>query len=308
MMLTWLQKNIRGILLLLLILLGLSIGQLAASLLGLSIGQPTSAPPARPVAAAARPSIPPLKDYTDILQRNIFKAQTGDLTEVGKPAPAAAASAPGRQSAAGLTLIGTVTGGPVPLAVITHDKETETFRLGAQVPGGGKLASVDRNQVEIAFTDGHRETLQVATDQPGSSRPGTGRPSTNGRRSAAVAAARASGNDYNIRQVGENRWQIPAAAAEKARSNLNDLLRQARVEPNIINGKTDGFVVRMIQPGTLLAMLGIKVGDVLHEINGVTLDTPEKALQIFQQLREAKQIQISLDRGSKPQVFNYEIQ
>jgi general secretion pathway protein C len=100
---------------------------------------------------------------------------------------------------------------------------------------------------------------------------------------------------------------IPAEEADQARSNINDLLRQARVEPNIVDGQTDGFVVRMIRPGSLFSMLGLQVGDVLRDINGVKLDTPEKALQVFQQLREARQISIALERQGTPQTFSYEI-
>ena len=89
---------------------------------------------------------------------------------------------------------------------------------------------------------------------------------------------------------------------------MNELLKQARLEPNIVNGQTSGFVVRMIRPHTLFTMLGLRLGDVIMQVNGVTLDSPEKALQIFQQLREAKNISISLLRNGKPLTFEYEVE
>jgi general secretion pathway protein C len=110
-----------------------------------------------------------------------------------------------------------------------------------------------------------------------------------------------------IRSVGENRFQISRQEIDKARGNLNELLKQARMEPNIVDGRTEGFVVRMIQPRSLLANLGIQLGDVVNEVNGVTLDGPEKALQIFQQLREANNITIGLTRGGTRMNYEYEV-
>jgi len=309
MLLSWLQKHIRSVLLLLLVLLGIALGQLAANLLGLSLGQVQAPLPQAPAAARPEPPFPPLKDFITILQRNIFQAQTGDMAGFGQQVATAATAAPARQPKADLQLIGTVTGGEIPLAVIVNGRETETYRLGAELPGGAKLAEVGRNRVTIEYPDGRREVLEVAS-QGGTgtaAAPSFGTRQSSTRSSASAAAAQATAGS-KIQQIGENRWQIPAAEAEAARSNINELLRQARVEPNIVNGETAGFVVRMIRPGSLFAMLGIQIGDVLREVNGVTLDTPEKALQIFQQLREAKQIQISLERGNQPQVFSYEIQ
>jgi general secretion pathway protein C len=79
------------------------------------------------------------------------------------------------------------------------------------------------------------------------------------------------------------------------------------MEPNIVEGRTEGFVVRMIRPKSLLDTLGIQRGDVLRQINGVPLDSPEKALQVFQQLREVKRLSIGLERNGTPMNFEYEV-
>ena len=72
-------------------------------------------------------------------------------------------------------------------------------------------------------------------------------------------------------------------------------------------GQTEGFIVRMIRPNSFLDMLGIKRGDILMEINNIQLNSPERALQIFQQLREARNIAVSLVRNGEPMTFEYEI-
>jgi general secretion pathway protein C len=111
-----------------------------------------------------------------------------------------------------------------------------------------------------------------------------------------------------VRSAGANRWVVARAAAEAARANIGEQLRTALLQPNLVNGKTDGFVVKRIQPGTLLARMGLQRGDVIKRVNRMPLDSPEKALQIMQQLREARELSVDLERGGATLSFVYEIE
>ncbi len=298
---SFLQKHYRGFYLLLPLLLGVALGHLAATALGIYLSPPIL--PAggldRERPEAAKPSA--LVDFQVVLERNIFDStarQTASLTAEEGSAATAAATPVVRTD---LTLFGTVTRGPGSLAVIKSGQEVKTYRLGDKVPGGGQLEEISRLSVQIRGPDGSLQVLSLFAE-----------PAPPDKRAAArspAAPAAPAGNPVagEIRPVGENRWVIPQSVAEEARGNINELLKQARVEPNIVNGKTEGFVVRMIQPRSLLAGLGIQRGDVLMQINGVALDSPEKALQVFQQLREAKNISIGLLRNGSSFSFEYEI-
>ncbi len=290
-MLTFFQRYHDAIQLLLIALLGLSLGHLAAGGLGAWI-----APSPLPRAESAREQAAParratLADYGIILQRNIFDSTSPNLqfqgAEEGDSASAAAAANP----QVPLALFGTVAAGERSLALIRAAGEVKVYRLGDPVPGGGTLHEVARNQVSIRNPDGSLATLPLYEGERG------GRPAPGG----------ASAGEGGIRSVGENRWEVSRLEVDKARANMNDLLRQARLEPNIVDGRAEGFVVRMIQPRSLLSRLGLQVGDVVMQVNGVSLDSPEKALQIFQQLREARQITVSLTRGGTPLSFSYEV-
>jgi len=303
----WLQKHSRAILLVLLALLGLSLGQMTATLLQIRLTKAPSQVSTVPETRREAPAVPELKDFTIIVQRNIFNAQTGDLSQFD--AAEAAKDQPAVTSSKGqFKLLGTVAGEGAQLAVIQSGQEIEAYRLEESLPGGAKLVEIRRNQVDLQHTDGSRETLMSEQGSPGKGPDASpaARSSRSSSRAQPAAADQASAQS-GIRSVGENRWEIPAQEAERARENINDLLRQARVEPNIVDGQTAGFAVRMIRPGSLFAMLGLRVGDVLREVNGVSLDSPEKALLIFQQLREARQINISLERDGQPVTFGYEI-
>lgn len=287
-------------------LLGITAGWVASILLGIWLTPPVATGDARQKTRVDAVQKRPLSEFEVILSRNIFDS-TGKLIIALDEVPAGAGQpveaieeTPVRAARANLVLIGTVVAGEDSLALIQEGRTTGIYRLGQEVTGGGKIEAIERNFVVLLHRDGSRENLVIPTESP-----------TPARAAATAAPAAAAGAGaapaYNIQQIGENKWQIPRQTAEEARGNLNELLRQARMEPRIVAGQTEGFIVRMIRPNSFLDMLGIRRGDVLMEINNIQLNSPERALQIFQQLREARNIAVSLVRDGQPMTFEYEI-
>jgi general secretion pathway protein C len=292
-MFSFFQRYFQGILFLLLALLGFSLGQLSATGLGFLLAPPVAVQNSQAGETQPPPPKPVLADYQVVLQRDIFDSTAHpdqSLAPLQNASQKATPTAP-RQS---LTLLGTVAGGREPLAVIGAGKEVKVIRLGEEVSGGGKLTEVERNLVKVKYPDGSEDQIPLYEGGKGKEPP-------------APAVKSAAAGSYTIKPVGENRWVIPRQEAEKARGNLNELLRQARMVPHIVNGQTDGFSVQMIRPNSLFALLGLKVGDIVMQVNGMDLNSPEKALQIFQQLREAKHISIGLKRNGNPLTFEYEV-
>ncbi|MFA5516806.1 MAG: type II secretion system protein GspC [Desulfuromonadales bacterium] len=295
---SFLLKHYRVFYLLLPVLLGLALGHLAATALGIYLSPPALAPGEKVETRAAATRPPSLPEFQVVLERNIFDSTAqvaGNLTEA-ENAPEVVSAAPAVRT--DLTLFGTITRGADSLAVIKAGQKVKTYHLGDEVPGGGKIEMIDRHSVSIRNPNGSLQVLPLyAEKQP--------------KESPISASASPAGGDSaggaEIHSVGENRWVIPQTVAEQARGNIGELLKQARVEPNMINGKTEGFVVRMIRPRSILANLGIQRGDILMQVNGVELNGPEKALQIFQQLREAKNISIGLLRNGNNLSFEYEV-
>jgi general secretion pathway protein C len=293
-----LQKSLNGLLLLLTVSLGLLVGGFAADWLGILL-----APQDATTAAVASESLPVtrprLEDFTSVTQRNLFDSQAKPET-LAEPSAAAAGAQPAQSAAAvrvDLALLGTVAGGEQPLAVIAADKEVEVYRLGARLPGNLILVRIERDRVVAESADGRQTVLELSLE-------GLPEGTAAGRPAAAV---RNGTTGVQIIELGENSWQIPREEAEKARSNLNALLKTARMVPKIENGTTVGFTIVNIQPGTFLDLLGLKAGDVLVQINQVELNSPEKALQIFQQVREANNISLGLLRNGSRQTFEYTI-
>lgn len=103
-----------------------------------------------------------------------------------------------------------------------------------------------------------------------------------------------------IRAVGEHAYEIPSSEREAALARMNELALQARVVPSFRDGRAQGFKIFAIQPGSLYEKLGLQSGDVVRRINGMTLDNPEKALEVYTQLREAHLIRLELERQGQP--------
>ena len=289
-MLFFLQKHVQATWLLLITFAGVALGCLTATILGLGIDNPLpkTGPSDELVAPASKKT---LADYATIAQRNIFDSTSPGPSTTLAPGKASESSvaAPSRPD---LKLIGTVTGNDEDsLALIEADKVLKAYRLGDAIPGGGRLIEVIRNEVRIEYDDGGIGILLLYQETPSRT---PARP--------APAAGRAG-----IRSIEENRWLIDARVVEEARTNLGEVLKSARLEPRMVSGVTDGFAITMLRPGSLLAKMGLKKGDVVLEVNGMPLNSPEKGLQIFQQIREARSLKISLERRGKPTLFEYEV-
>ena len=294
-----LQKSINGLLILLTICLGLLVGRLAADWLGMSLAPEeilTDTTTTEPV----RVKTPRLQNFTTIGQRNLFDSNAVPVS-IEQPSAADTAESKSQSTPAirsDLKLLGTVSGGDSPLAVIQSGKETEVYRVDDTLPGNLTLVRVERDRATVQSAAGLETVLELAVEKISGQ---------SGSRTSSVIS-RTDTSSAKIVELGENSWQIPREEAEKARSNLNALLKTARMVPKIENGTTTGFTIVSIQPGTFLDLLGLKVGDVLVQINAVELNSPEKALQIFQQVREANNLSLGLLRNGSRQTFEYTIE
>lgn len=105
-----------------------------------------------------------------------------------------------------------------------------------------------------------------------------------------------------------NKFTIAQAELDAALSNLDQLYTQIRVVPNFDkDGKADGMKILTVKPGSVFSKLGLRRGDVLHRINGQELDI-KNGFQMFTQLREQKHFSVDLERGTKAESYDYDVQ
>lgn len=317
-MFSFILKYSRGWLLALFILLGLACGNLAATLLGVRLGRDPLPPGARTPFVRPAPASDPTTDFGFILQNNLFNPSARSTA----PVTFSLQTGEGTTVRGDLELLGTVVAGSRSLAIIRLGGEVKNLRLDAEITGG-RVEEILRNQVNIRNNNRSLTILRLHEEGAGgeaTQRSDSSREAAQARSAAALRGGVPAGQGQAptgetgkiaadaVRSVGDNRWIVARTAAESARANIGEQLRSALIQPNLVNGKTDGFVIKRIQPGTLLLQMGLRHGDIIRRVNRMPLDSPEKALQVMQQLREARQITVDLERGGAALSFSYEIE
>lgn len=227
-----------------------------------------------------RPAIEPrreLSDYMQILDRGLF----GDGRVPGREGASAAAS---------FRLIGTVEGEVFSGAVLEDASGVQDFyRLREKLPDGSQLVKVMREKAMLRFPDGSITELKIIED------------------TKIVAVPKQGVSGPGIRKVGHGKFMVDQGMVTSSTENLSQLLTQARALPYIENGKTAGFKISEIVPGSLFEKIGLQNGDIIQRINSQDVDDPGKFFQIYQSLKEEKNITVDVLRAGQRQTFSYEI-
>lgn len=110
-----------------------------------------------------------------------------------------------------------------------------------------------------------------------------------------------------VRQLSENRYEVCRTTIDSQLSNLAAISTAARIVPSFKNGVANGFKLFSIQPGSLYASIGVENGDVIQRINGYEINTPDRALELLQKMRETSHVVIETERGGQAVRKEYSI-
>jgi len=265
-------------------------------------------------APAARAALPPLEVdrlYTLLGQKPpAIVAPTAE--EEGGPAPARTCTdlraPPAKSVLRALLVAGVVAEQPRwSIASITDlsTRETRIYGIGDSVLGA-PLLSVERIRDErdatgagfkvaaIVCNNGSKEYIDF--DAGG----GSAAPSPNiGVYVPSGDEGGAAGVGEGVKKLADNRYEIKRSVIESTLSNLNNIATQARIVPSFKNGVSNGFKLFSIQPGSLYSSIGVENGDVIQKINGYEINSPDKALEVYQKLRESRHITLEIERNGQ---------
>ncbi len=267
-------------------------------------GQSEPAPPVD--RAEIRPSKQPqaksINTYSLIIRRNVFNSRYSGETAAGEEGTGQKSSAPLKRAELNAKLIGTVSGSRENSFAIIEDGSTKTqqlYQIDDTLLEQARIIEISRCKV-VLLRDGAREVLECPEEgEPDKPRSG---PVALGTVSTPQGAP-----SEGVKMVSESEFLVDEREVESALSNLNQLLTQIRIVPNFQDGKPDGFKVFAIKPDSIFAKLGLQNGDVIRSVNGRDLSTPEKAFQVFQDLRSEKSLSVDVVRRGSPQSLRYQI-
>lgn len=219
-----------------------------------------------------------LADYSSILERGLFGE--GRSSSSG-PATAVEYSA--------YVLIGTVEGEQFAGAVLEDATKVQAFyHLYQKLPDGGELVRVKRDRVTIRRPDGGTVEVQVVDD-------------------TKIVNVASRGPAGGVRKVSDGRYVVDQREVATSTDNLGSILTQARALPVQEAGKTTGFRITEIVPGSIYEKIGLQNGDVVQRVNSQDVDDPGRFFQLYQGLKEEKNITIDLMRNGQRQTLNYDI-
>jgi type II secretion system protein C len=170
------------------------------------------------------------------------------------------------------------------------------YTANEQLRPGVTILAVERGRV-IILNQGRREYIALgatppppapvklapATEDPGASKPGN---------SVAIEGA-----EQAINCSSENACTVDRKFVEQLMQSPQQLMTQARMFPVTKDGETAGFRVSGVRKGSLATLLGLKNGDVVSEINGSKLGSIDDALAMYQKLRRANHLSVTVERG-----------
>jgi len=107
----------------------------------------------------------------------------------------------------------------------------------------------------------------------------------------------------DIQKVGQNEFVIEKKFFDEILDDPTSILDQARVIP-----QEDGLRFFGIRSSSIFFKLGIRNGDIMHEINDVEMNDIEKALSLFEDLRSESDFSINLTRGGRKVTYEYTVE
>jgi general secretion pathway protein C len=185
----------------------------------------------------------------------------------------------------GATLVG--------LQRIREDRDItgNAFKIVAILCNGGTKEYVDFDEGAAAAGEGGN--VGVAPVPP---------PRTFGQGAKAPAAPL-----QGVRMISENKYEVCRGTLDSQLGNLSTISTQARIVPSFKNGVANGFKLFSIQPGSLYSSIGVENGDVIQRINGYEINSPDRALELFQKLKESSHVTIETERGGQAVKKEYTI-
>ncbi len=179
----------------------------------------------------------------------------------------------------------------------TKTRKQDLYHVGDFILGEAKLIAISRNKVYLE-RNGKQEVLEVYE----------GPEVRTGERAEGRRPQRGSiPTGAGIKRLSANRYRIPQEDLRNAFENMNHLLTQVRMVPNFNNGEPDGFKLLSVKSGSLIHRSGLRDGDIIKRVNGIEIDSPEKAFEVYEQIKNEPTITVEIERRGGKKTFTYEV-
>jgi general secretion pathway protein C len=171
---------------------------------------------------------------------------------------------------------------PSPLRQVVVAYEKDVFDYG-------KLIKIERDSIELRQGSAvYKISLAPFTRSP---------------RAEESGSTRASFAE----KIGEKEYLLNRRRVDQTLENPEQILTDARLLPNIQNGKQEGFKMLEVKSGGLYESLGLKNGDILLRVNDLEISNPEVAIQAMTALKGMNRVNLDIMRDGAKLSMSYDI-
>lgn len=263
---------------------------------------PQSAPPSHPKSAQIDSSVS-RGAYNSITSRNMF-ASNGQIPDAlmdkSKGAEAQKEDEP-VPSQLPLNLIGTLVHSNPEKSIaaieVRGKNQVVSYSPGKEIEGMASILKVERQKVIFRNLNSNRlEYIEMKKEG----------------NKVAFGGARpmGGGTGREVMKTGENNFTIKRADLLKYTNDLSSILMQARAVPNREpgTGNINGFRLLDMQPGSIYEQLGLQRMDVIKSVDGTPVDSPAKAMELYNTLKNSPKVTLQVERNGKNETMTYNIQ
>ncbi len=243
----------------------------------------------RPEGDSSQESFVDRRAYSDaIVRRNIFDSAAVVSTTSADPAAQDC-----RESKAQLlaTVVADVPDYSSALISDGGKGRANGYKIGDSVGSEGRIKTI--SQKKVCLEDGG--CLCIGTDDK--------RRDT----TPVAAGAEAATDDGGVTKVSDTKFLVDRSFLEKQLGNVETLATQVRASPKNEDGKIIGFRLSGIRKGSVFDKLGIKNGDVVHNVNGQSLTSMETALGAYGTLQNERAFNFEVTRRNQKMTIDYEV-
>lgn len=111
-----------------------------------------------------------------------------------------------------------------------------------------------------------------------------------------------------VKKLSDTSYQLDRKHINEKLKDLASLGQQVRIVPNYKNGKYSGVRMIGMQDSSLFGEIGFQNGDILLAVNGEQLDSPNKALSLYEALKNKARLTVLIERGGVAKTLRYTVQ
>ncbi len=104
-----------------------------------------------------------------------------------------------------------------------------------------------------------------------------------------------------------SRMTVKRSDVEEHLKRFSQIVREAGVVPHRAHGEVEGYRFAFIKKGSIFEELGFQKGDILKEVDGETVTSPQQGFELFQRLRTSSGFKILAERDGEPIEYEYSV-